>query len=66
MGGDVAGFTASARSPRGGSFNFHTCVTAMRQQPWAIGLPGGEIHIQTAPKVIPVQQITDGATLDLV
>lgn len=28
--------------------------------------PGVDIHIQTAPKVIAVQQIMDGATLDLV
>jgi hypothetical protein len=28
--------------------------------------PGVEIHIQTAPKVVVVQQIMDGATLDLV
>ena len=28
--------------------------------------PGVEIHIQTAPKVTAVQQIIDGATLDLV
>lgn len=28
--------------------------------------PGVEIHIQTAPKGVAVQQIMDGATLDLV
>lgn len=28
--------------------------------------PGVEIQIQTAPKVIAVQQIMDGATLDLI
>jgi hypothetical protein len=28
--------------------------------------PGVEIRIQTAPKVVAVQQIMDGATLDLI